>query len=641
MPIKIDNIGTLSVAAGGATPVLGGTSGSVLFVDSSGNLAQDNAAFKYTAASDLLLIPNIDGSEAANGDLTLQGTSHATRTSSYVILQPNGGNVGIGTTGPTALLHLSKALANPTVFANADVGQLHISGTSASSGEFVKISFTNPYSDANVNAANAAIGAIFTGSGSSLYFGTSNAYEGLTNSAMVISPTGLVGIGTTAPEKALEVNSATGANLRLTYNDSNGSALYYADFEVSSAGVLNIISSGSNGTRINLANATTAHIKIGTVSEYGLFLGGGANSTSGSGFAGNFQYNITTPASSITASGNTTADGIYFDNGIHFLSNSGISGAFTPAERLTILPTGVGVFTTAPDAALEINSATGNNLRLTYNDSNGSATTYTDFATISTGGLLITPSGRGMVGFGGDVTLTTSGTYFPMILGGETATAINITNSTVTQVGAVGGLNVDIRPGGTAQFNNVRGINSSVLNNNTSANSMFRAIYGTARLNAAGARANTLIGADFNADTDAATGGTVAKMSALDLGLLVREAGVTATNAYGLKILDLTNAGTIGSTYGIYIGDLTSGTQTNQAYSIYVSDTAARNLISGATLFTETVTHTGSMIVKSVTDAGPMTATNGTVGEIVFNTSNSKFYGCSVTGTPATWVAFN
>lgn len=49
----------------------------------------------------------------------------------------------------------------------------------------------------------------------------------------------------------------------------------------------------------------------------------------------------------------------------------------------------------------------------------------------------------------------------------------------------------------------------------------------------------------------------------------------------------------------------------------------------------------GSMEVRQVTDAGPMTATNGTVREIVFNTSDSKFYGCSVTGTPATWVALN
>lgn len=52
-------------------------------------------------------------------------------------------------------------------------------------------------------------------------------------------------------------------------------------------------------------------------------------------------------------------------------------------------------------------------------------------------------------------------------------------------------------------------------------------------------------------------------------------------------------------------------------------------------------THTGAMKVRTVSDAGPMTATAGTVAEIVFNSSDSKFYGCTVTGSPATWVAFN
>lgn len=42
-----------------------------------------------------------------------------------------------------------------------------------------------------------------------------------------------------------------------------------------------------------------------------------------------------------------------------------------------------------------------------------------------------------------------------------------------------------------------------------------------------------------------------------------------------------------------------------------------------------------------VTDAGPMTATNGTEGEIVYNLSDDKFYGCITTGTPATWAAFH
>lgn len=56
---------------------------------------------------------------------------------------------------------------------------------------------------------------------------------------------------------------------------------------------------------------------------------------------------------------------------------------------------------------------------------------------------------------------------------------------------------------------------------------------------------------------------------------------------------------------------------------------------------TDVLTCTGRLLVRSVTDAGPMTATAGTQREVVFNTSDSKFYGCTVTGSPATWAALN
>lgn len=57
---------------------------------------------------------------------------------------------------------------------------------------------------------------------------------------------------------------------------------------------------------------------------------------------------------------------------------------------------------------------------------------------------------------------------------------------------------------------------------------------------------------------------------------------------------------------------------------------------------TDTITMTGRLIVRNVTDAGPMTATAGTQGEIVFNTSDSKFYGCTVThASAATWAALH
>lgn len=49
------------------------------------------------------------GGTAANEDLTLEGTSHATKTTSYVILQPTAGNVGIGIPIPEAPLHVQTA----------------------------------------------------------------------------------------------------------------------------------------------------------------------------------------------------------------------------------------------------------------------------------------------------------------------------------------------------------------------------------------------------------------------------------------------------------------------------------------------------------------------------------------------------
>jgi hypothetical protein len=47
-----------------------------------------------------LLAPSLYGSNSANGNVTIQGTSHATKTTSYVLLQPTGGLVGVGVAAP-------------------------------------------------------------------------------------------------------------------------------------------------------------------------------------------------------------------------------------------------------------------------------------------------------------------------------------------------------------------------------------------------------------------------------------------------------------------------------------------------------------------------------------------------------------
>jgi hypothetical protein len=49
----------------------------------------------------------LNGGNAANDDITINGTSNATKTTSYVLLQPNGGNVGIGNVAPAEALDVT------------------------------------------------------------------------------------------------------------------------------------------------------------------------------------------------------------------------------------------------------------------------------------------------------------------------------------------------------------------------------------------------------------------------------------------------------------------------------------------------------------------------------------------------------
>ena len=71
----------------------------------------------------------------------------------------------------------------------------------------------------------------------------------------------LMGLGTTNPDKKLEINSSTGDCLRLTYNDSNGTATNYTDFLVSSSGNLSITPSG-NDVDITTHNGSSTGLKL-------------------------------------------------------------------------------------------------------------------------------------------------------------------------------------------------------------------------------------------------------------------------------------------------------------------------------------------------------------------------------------------
>jgi len=88
----------------------------------------------------------------------------------------------------------------------------------------------------------------------------------------------------------------------------------------------------------------------------------------------------------------------------------------------------LGLNTTTPAKQLDVNSSTGDCLRLTYNASTGSATNYVDFLVSTTGSLSMTPSG-------GFIDITThNGSTLGLKLGGSLVTAtadqLNYTNTT-------------------------------------------------------------------------------------------------------------------------------------------------------------------------------------------------------------------
>jgi hypothetical protein len=90
------------------------------------------------------------------------------------------------------------------------------------------------------------IGFVREGADDSGAFILSVPLVGTFTTRLKVTPAGLVGINTTAPDKQFEINSATGDCLRLTYNDNNGTAANFADITVTASGSLALSpSSGS------------------------------------------------------------------------------------------------------------------------------------------------------------------------------------------------------------------------------------------------------------------------------------------------------------------------------------------------------------------------------------------------------------
>ncbi len=187
--------------------------------------------------------------------------------------------------------------------------------------------------------------------------------SGATNNYGLIVENGSVGIGTTSPIAQLHLSAETGTVANSVYIDK---------YE----GAPNILGRRANGTTAIPTQVLSGDQLFGFGARP--YFSDTANFSSASLGSSAFFA-----AENLTS----TAKGTYFSIYTTTIGNN------TLAERFRISDSGnVGIGTTAPDARLEINHATGDSLRLTYNDSDGSATNYTDFSLGTTGDLTITGS---------------------------------------------------------------------------------------------------------------------------------------------------------------------------------------------------------------------------------------------------------
>ncbi len=306
--------------------------------------------------------PLIYGSSADNGDITIEGTSSGTKTTSYVILQPTAGNVGIGTSSPTNILSLGNSQAQKFWIENSATDVVGRALTMSAGGTLTGTSVND------VIGGNLILqSGLGTGTGASTIsfmtgttLGSGKVLQTMSEK-MTILGNGWVGIGQTGPTANLYVQtSAPGAFehgidlINPTMNAGNELGLFIGRsrntgnqgqiyFQYSGEGSTNNrISIGLYGADDILNVMNTNRVGIGSTSPaYKLSV---ISNTATDGI----EISAESPQLYFTdQSGGEQSGGIGFNNGQFDFYNS--------VARLTIANSGnVGIGTTTPNRKLSI-----------------------------------------------------------------------------------------------------------------------------------------------------------------------------------------------------------------------------------------------------------------------------------------------
>lgn len=256
-----------------------------------------------------------------------------------------------------------------------------------------------------------------------------------------------------------------------------------------------------------------------------------------------------------------------------------------------------------------------------------------DGATIVKGGITSQFGGASLI-IGADnaaSTLTNSTTKFGRILGKHYTNSEEDVATFLCESGS--GYTVLVFGGGSSSYNAATLIDFYIGATNTTVTGT-----GKMRLDSTGLRIGSVVSATAALDV------TGAALISTTLGVT---GNTTLTGDLAVNGGDLTCSATTFNLVNATVTTLNIGGAADINMSVAGKTVAIAGLLTVAgnvTLgdaSTDTITATGRLLVRSVTDAGPMTATDGNEREIVYNESDSKFYGCTVTGSPGTWVAFH